>query len=182
MEMINMAGFFRYGILTLFLCTSLSSPSWADKVFVPEPQSPLQDSDVPQVDDAQERLQLSRELHDIKRVKESVLQNIDNVARSLPRHEQEDFKKYIELNVNFDDLEEKSIAIAAKTYTIAELKAMIAYFGSNEGRSAEAKGREYGEKFGIEMEREINKAIAAAKFDEVGGQPHSEPSMDMLGK
>ena len=62
------------------------------------------------------------------------------------------------------------------------IKAMIAYFGSNEGRSAEAKGQEYGEKFGIEMEREINKAIAAAKFDEVGGQPHSEPSMDMLGK
>ncbi|HNQ92257.1 MAG TPA: hypothetical protein PKI93_04925 [Alphaproteobacteria bacterium] len=133
-------------------------------------------------DDHAERMALSRELHDIKKVKEQVLGDIDNIAQSLPMNEREDFKKYMELHVDFDALEQKSIEYAADTYTIHEFKAMIAYFGSNEGRSAEAKGGEYAAKFGPEVQKEIDKAIMAAKFDKIGGSSHPEPTKDMLGK
>lgn len=132
--------------------------------------------------DYAERMALSRELHDIKKVGDQVRRDIDIIAESLPLVEREDFKKYMEMSVDFDALEGKSVKYAADLYTVPELKAMIAYFGSVEGRSAEAKGEEYGAKFGADVQKEIDKAIMAAKFDKVGNPPRSEPTIEMLGK
>ncbi|MDY0029316.1 MAG: DUF2059 domain-containing protein [Pseudobdellovibrionaceae bacterium] len=137
-------------------------------------------------DTMEERLALARELHDIRRVKERILKDIDAISRSVPALEREDFKIFIETNMDFDDLEQKSIRYAAETFTVAELKAMIAYFGSDIGKSAEAKSEAYGQRLGKDIQAQIDKALMAAKFDNVNSLPRTEapqrgPSRDMLG-
>lgn len=146
-------------------------------LFVPSAQA-----EMPPPSDHEERLALSHELHDIRRVRERILEDVGNISMSLPEVEREDFRKYIELSIDFDALEKKSVEYAADIYTAQELRAMISYFGSPEGRSAETKSREYGEKFGADVRKEIDKALMAAKFDKVDALPHSGPTIDMLGK
>lgn len=119
--------------------------------------------------DMKERLALARDLHDIRRIKDRIMDDIDRAAESLPPVERESFKKYFELSVDFDALEQKSITYTADIYTVPELKAMISYFGSPEGQSAEAKSGEYGEKLGGDVQKEIDKALMAAKYKN-GGQ------------
>lgn len=137
-------------------------------------------------DTPEERLALSRELHDIRRVKDMVIRDIETISKQLPPTEQLDFQKYMELKVDFDELEEKSIEIAANVYTAAELRAMIAYFGSDVGRSAEQKGAQYSESFGKEVQKKIDEALMATKFDNLDHLPRSEqkiePNKDMLGR
>lgn len=138
------------------------------------------------VDSMEERLALSQELHDIRRVKDKILKDIDAISQSVPALEREDFKIYIETHMDFDDLEQKSIRYAAETFTVPELKAMIAYFGSDVGKSAEAKTEAYGARLGRDIQSQIDKALMAAKFDNVNSLPHSEapqrgPTRDMLG-
>lgn len=128
-------------------------------------------------DDLQNRLALARELHDIKHVKDHIRETITAASVNLPVVEREDFKKYMELKIDFDDLEKKSIQYTAEIYTAAELQAMIDYFGSTEGRSAEVKGEEYAKKFGAEVRKTIDQAIMAAKFDNVDSSlPKSLPT------
>lgn len=164
-------------LAVLALSVLVVSPVKAQETATPKTELP---SSV--ADERGERLALSRELHDIKRVKDRVLADIETLSQSLPLTEREDFKKYMELNVDFDALEQKSIEYAADIYTVPELKAMIAYFGSDVGRSAEAKGEEYGAKFGSDVQKEIDKAIMAAKFDKIEKLPQSTPTIDMLGR
>ncbi len=169
----------KYGFLTLSFCTVMAcggflmpSPSFAEDETVA--QAPA--------DDYSERLELSRELHDVRRVKDHILDDIDNIAQSLPISEREDFKRYIELNVDFDQLDEESIKISANLYTVPELKAMLAYFGSKEGRSAEEKSARYGAEFGPKVQEQIDKALMASKFENVNELPHTVPNINMLGK
>lgn len=127
-------------------------------------------------DDLEQRRKLARELHDIKHVKDHIRETIAGVAKSLPSVEQEDFKKYIELKVDFDALEQKSIDYTAEIYTADELQAMVDFFGSREGRSADVKGEEYSEKFGAEVRKTIDQAMMAAKFDNMNALPQSLPT------
>ncbi|HOO50043.1 MAG TPA: hypothetical protein PLK94_02010 [Alphaproteobacteria bacterium] len=132
-------------------------------------------------DTMEERLALSRELHDIRRIKNRIIDDIDKVSEAVPPLEREDFKIYIETNMDFDDLEQKSIRYAAEIYTIKELKAMISYFGSDAGRSAEAKGEDYSRKLGRDVQKQIDEALMAAKFDKVSPRPASKaPSQEDL--
>lgn len=127
-------------------------------------------------DDLEQRRKLARELHDIKHVKDHIRETIAGVAKSLPSVEQEDFKKYMELKVDFDALEQKSIDYTAEIYTADELQAMVDFFGSREGRSADVKGEEYTEKFGAEVRKTIDQAMMAAKFDNMNALPQSLPT------
>lgn len=126
--------------------------------------------------DLDHRRKLARELHDIKHVKDQIRETIAGVAKSLPPVEQEDFKKYMELKIDFDALEQKSIDYTAEIYTADELQAMVDFFGSREGRSAEVKGDIYAEKFGAEVQKTIDQAMMAAKFDNMNSLPQSLPT------
>ncbi len=115
----------------------------------------------------EERIALSKDLHDIRNIRDRINATIAGVAQSLPAGDQEDFAKYVALHMNYDALEQKSIAYAADIYTAPELKAMIAYFGSPDGQSAEAKGGDYAGKIGADIMKDIDAAIIAAKYDGV---------------
>lgn len=150
---------------------------------------------VPQLDDKAKRLELARELHDIRRIKDRVLQDFDRIAAGLPESDQEDFKVYMEQSIDFDALEKQSIEIAADVYTADELKAMVDYYSSNAGRSAEAKGEDYGKRFGDVLQKKVDAAIMASKYGRQSGgaasgnyntlapsESRKAPSIDMLGK
>ncbi|OFW87450.1 MAG: hypothetical protein A3J37_05670 [Alphaproteobacteria bacterium RIFCSPHIGHO2_12_FULL_45_9] len=121
----------------------------------------------PATDDKAERIRLSKDLHDIRNIRERINATILDAANAIPPADREDFQRYVQLKVNYDALEEKSIQYAAEVYTVPELKAMIAYFGSPNGQSAEAKGATFSGKIGKDITAEIDAAILAAKYDGV---------------
>jgi len=118
-------------------------------------------------DDKAERIRLSKDLHDIRNIRERINATILDAANTIPPADREDFQRYVQLKVNYDALEEKSIQYAAEVYTVPELKAMIAYFGSPDGQSAEAKGATFSGKIAKDITAEIDAAILAAKYDGV---------------
>jgi hypothetical protein len=143
----------------------------------------------PAANDKAERVRLSKDLHDIRNIRERINATIAAAAESVPAADREDFAKYIQLHIDYDALEAKSVQYVADVYTVPELKAMIAYFGSADGQSAEAKGAIYSDKIGGDIAREIDAAILAAKYDGVSETvipktssklPNSRVSPDLL--
>ena len=121
----------------------------------------------PVVDDKAERIRLSKDLHDIRNIRARINGIISSAADTIPPEDREDFQRYVQLKIDYDALEEKSIAYAAEIYTVPELKAMIAYFGSPDGQSAEAKGEVFTTKISKDIVAQVDAAILAAKYDGV---------------
>lgn len=114
-----------------------------------------------------ERVKLSTELHDIRNIRDSVNVTVQAHAKRLPEKQREGYMRAIELSLDYDKIEQVSINEAAKVFTPAELKAMIGYFGSPEGRSAEQKMGVYSKKVVAEVQRGIDAALMASKLGEV---------------
>lgn len=121
----------------------------------------------PAADDKAERVRLSKDLHDIRNIRERINGIIAGAADTIPPEDREDFQRYVQLKVDYDALEAKSIAYAADVYTVPEFKAMIAYFGSADGQSAEAKGAVFADKISKDIIAQVDAAILAAKYDGV---------------
>jgi len=121
----------------------------------------------PVANDKAERIKLSKDLHDIRNIRERINATILEAANTIPLEDREDFQKYVQLKVDYDALEAKSVEYAADVYTAPELKAMIAYFGSADGQSAEAKGQIFADKIGKDILAQVDAAILAAKYDGV---------------
>lgn len=121
----------------------------------------------PVADDKSERLKLSKDLHDIRNSRERINGMIMSAADAVPEADREDFQRYVQFKIDYDALEKKSINYAAEIYTVPELKAMVAYFGSPDGQAAEAKAETFTDKIGKDIIKEIDAAILAAKYDGV---------------
>ncbi len=121
--------------------------------------------------DMAERIRLSKDLHDIRHIRDRINETITSASAMVPEGDRADFEQYVQSHVDYDALEEKSIHYAAEVYTVPELKAMIAYFGSPDGQSAEAKGEIFAEKIGKDVTKEIDAAILAAKYDGIPEKP-----------
>ena len=114
-----------------------------------------------------ERVKLSTELHDIRNIRDSVNATVAAYAKRLPEKQREGYMQAIELSLDYEKIEQVSINEAAKVFTPAELRAMISYFGSPEGRSAEQKMGAYSKKVVAEVQRGIDAAIMASKLGEI---------------
>jgi len=114
-----------------------------------------------------ERVKLSTELHDIRNIRDSVNATVATYAKRLPEKQREGYMQGIELSLDYEKIEQVSINEAAKVFTPAELRAMITYFGSPEGRSAEQKMGAYSKKVVAEVQRGIDAAIMASKLGEI---------------
>lgn len=117
--------------------------------------------------DKAERVRLSKDLHDIRNIRERINGIIAGAADTIPPADREDFQRYVQLKVDYDALEAKSVEYAAEIYTVPELKAMIAYFGSPDGQSAESKGGVFSDKISKDILEQVDAAILAAKYDGV---------------
>lgn len=118
-------------------------------------------------DEMAERVRLSTELHDIRNIRDSVNATVEAHAKRLPERQREGYMRAIELSLDYDKIEQVSINEAAKVFTPAEFRAMIAYFGSPEGRSAEQKMGVYSKKVVAEVQKSIDAALMASKLGEV---------------
>lgn len=92
---------------------------------------------------SQERLQLAQKMHEIWPVRTRIESAISHVAVNFPEEKQAEAKAAMRKSIQFDQVEEESIKAMARVFTEDELKAMIAFYGSETGRSVSAKTVDY---------------------------------------
>lgn len=122
--------------------------------------------------DMAERVKLAKDLHDIRQMRDVVNAQIEFASKGVPEAEREGFMKYIGLKLDYDALEAKSVKLMSEKFTAAEMQAMIAYFGSPEGKSAEKKAAEYGAEMRTDIQQAIDAALMASRL---GEKPISAP-------
>ena len=113
------------------------------------------------------RLELSQKMHEIWPVRPKVEDALDMAAQSFDPVNRPSFKSEMRRAIDFDELEKESVEAMARIYTAAELEAMIAFYGSPEGRAVSAKSGEYTEALKPVITRMLDKAL----LDVRTGQP-----------
>jgi hypothetical protein len=122
-------------------------------------------ADITPADDAglERRLELAKQMQEIRPAKDQVDKAIDVYVSRLPPNEKESYRAALKNILNYKALEKISIDAYAATYTEEELQAMVSFFGSPEGRSASAKSDEYNKLVFPEIVRMLDKAVMRAK-------------------
>lgn len=119
-------------------------------------------------EEMKERTKLATDYHDLVDIREIINKDIASGAAALNPEEQEKYMTAIQVRIDYDKIEQLSIAAMANTFTVPELKALIAYFGSPEGKSSQAKMGQYIDQVSPEVRKAIDAALVDAQF---GGQP-----------
>jgi hypothetical protein len=88
-------------------------------------------------------LELAKQMHEIWPIRTRIESAINAVAENFPPEKKVQAKAAIRKSIQFDQVEEESIKAMASTFTEEELKAMIAFYGSETGRSISAKTTDY---------------------------------------
>jgi len=99
-------------------------------------------------------------LHETWAVKENVVKLVEQIVEAIPAERQAEARKRLLAVINPEEVEKISIATAAETFSEEELEAMVGYYKSPMGRSAEAKRPEYEEKLSTEIQKLVDKGIA----------------------
>ena len=112
----------------------------------------------------EERVKYATDFADIKPIREAINRDIEAAAMGMDDNQKEEFMCYVQLRVNYDEIEAASIKTMAEMFTVAEIKAMIAYYGSPEGKSAEGKAKDYASRIGPMVTSAINGAMMDMRF------------------
>lgn len=112
----------------------------------------------------EKRLQLSREMHDIWPIRTKVENALENISQQVPQQERLRFKAAMRKAIEFDSLETASIESMADVFSAEELKAMIAFYGSKEGRSVSHKINDYERSLQPVLVKMIDKALLDTKL------------------
>lgn len=111
-----------------------------------------------------ETLKLAREMHEVWPMRIRIERILDSIAEEFPPDKVDVVKATLRKSMKFDQLEEESIKAMATTYTADELRAMIAFYSSPEGRSVSTKTAEYEEKITPTMRTMVDKAMLDLKL------------------
>ena len=114
--------------------------------------------------DYEQRLELSRKMHKIWPVRSKIETALDIVSEQIPQQERLKFKAGMRKAIKFDALEEASIDAMADIFSVKELAAMIAFYGSKEGRSVSHKTGDYERALQPVMIKMIDKALLDIKL------------------
>lgn len=114
------------------------------------------------------QLELAEQMHEIWPIRTRIESAYEGVVRGFPEERQAEVKARLRKATDFDELEEASIKAMATTFTEEELKAMIAFYGSDEGRSISAKTDDYEAAIRPTIDKMISKAMMDLR---VGAQP-----------
>ncbi len=115
-------------------------------------------------DNYEERLALSRKMHEIWPVRPKVENALDAVAEQIQPQERLKFKAGMRKAIKFEALEESSVDAMADIFTVKELEAMIAFYGSKEGRSVSYKTSDYERALEPTLIKMIDKALLDVKL------------------
>lgn len=118
-------------IVTGLLVLMLSVPAMAQ-----EDASAAPDTDTA-------RVALAQQMHDIWPVRPRVEAALNVIAETLPEENRLAFKAQMRKSIQFDLLEQESVKAMADIFTQDELKKMVEFYGSSEGRSISAKTEDY---------------------------------------
>lgn len=110
------------------------------------------------------RLELSEKMHEIWPIRPRIESALDDIAEQIPPGDQLKFKAAMRKAIEFQALEQASIDAMADIFSEKELEAMIAFYGSKEGRSVSHKTGDYEKALQPVMIKMIDKALADVKL------------------
>ena len=111
-----------------------------------------------------ERLELSKKMHEIWPIRPKIEKALDALSAQIEPTKRLEFKSGMRKAISFEALEEASIDAMADIYSAAELKAMIAFYGSKEGRAVSFKTGDYEAALRPVMTKMIDKALLDSKI------------------
>lgn len=85
------------------------------------------------------RLVAARRYLDVASMKDMMRDAVNETAKNLPENSRQPFIQYMNKSLRIDVLEGAALASMAKHFTVKELEALAAFYGSPEGRSAMKK-------------------------------------------
>jgi len=86
---------------------------------------------------------------------------VSGMSKNLPQESRERFLEFIKQNLRWQDLERITMANVTKHFTVNEIDALTAFYGSPEGRSIQKKFPAYMTDVINLMQKEITRAIEA---------------------
>jgi len=114
--------------------------------------------------DYEERLKHARKMHEIWPIRLKVEQAIELVSRRVAERNRSAFKAEMRKVIEFDALEKVSVDAMAEIYTADELKAMVAFYGSKEGRSITHKNADYEDALKPALTKMLDKGLLDTKL------------------
>lgn len=157
----------RFLSLIMIMGFFIASPVLAQEVTEETAETETQNApikDIAAVDDYEERLTLSRQMHEIWPIRPKIEAALENITEQIPQQERLKFKAAMRQAIKFDALEEASIDAMADIFSVKELKAMIGFYGSKEGRSVTHKTSDYERALEPVMVKMIDKALLDVKL------------------
>lgn len=109
--------------------------------------------------DFERRLELSRQMHQVRPTRTQVFDAIDSVAERQPPSEREAFRTAMRNILDYRAIENISINAMADTYTAEELEVMLEYYSKPEAKSAAEKDEEYRAQVYPEIIRMLDNAM-----------------------
>ena len=129
-----------------------------------------QAADEPAPDTQEKRLRLAERMHEIWSMRERINAALKSMAQRYPEEERDSFMNAMQLAMDYSRIEEASIDAMVNTFTTAELQAMVDYYGSKSGQSAEDKRSIYQDRIQPVIQKMIDKAMMAYKTGETSNQ------------
>lgn len=112
-----------------------------------------------QESDLAERIDLARQIHVLRPVKVQIDSAVAQVAGRLPPAQRPAFELSVSRALKEKAIKQRSIDAMVEVYSLAELKAMAAYYALPESRSAEAKLPKYQSLIQPEIVKMLDQAI-----------------------
>jgi len=102
-------------------------------------QGPLGADGKPMADNATNRTALAQDLLKVQSMDSIFGDIIESMARAVPQNEQQRLRDYMQKNLDVASIRASAVQSLAKTFTVAELAAMVDFYGSDEGQSIQKK-------------------------------------------
>lgn len=112
------------------------------------------------------RLELAQKMHEIWPVRPKIETVLDSISREIEPSKRLRLKSALREALEFEALEEASIDAMAEIFTEDELKAMIDFYGSKEGRSVSHKTEDYEKALEPILTKMMDKALLNLKLGE----------------
>ncbi len=117
--------------------------------------------------DYQQRIELARQMHEIRPLNADIEESVRRLAQRYPAEQREIFVDRMLDEFDQDDMTALSVKAMAETFTLAELEKMIEFHGSPEGQAVTKKMPVYQAVIQPEIIRKIDRAMMAVRTGSV---------------
>jgi hypothetical protein len=125
---------------------------------------------------------LALELQKVWGVKDQIDELVLVIESKLPEDQRANFRVYMAKILDYDAINQVSAVAAVEVFSEDELEAMLDYYSSEHGKSAELKRKLYNEKMMPQVQALIKKGMMMANVPSLPGSPAvmapvTQPSM-----